>query len=359
MCRKSHQFAFEIGLRRIDDAKALRMGSAGHAGVETLGKGGTLAEACAAVESYYTNCPSQFDLHQWQIECETMRRLIAAYQWRWEGAGVVNVQTEFTFRLPLANPATGKATPVFDLGGKIDGIVRLEDGRLAVKETKFLSEDLDANAPLWRRLRRDAQISTYMIAARKSGYDVQTVLYDTIRKPAISPTAVPILDGEGKKIVLDATGERIRNATGKKDWRQTGDSDKGWTIQVRPMTVEEFGDKLTNDIAERPDWYFARREIARLDGDLAETEAEIWSIQQDIRDAQKSGHWYRTATKNTCQWCAYDAICDTPIDPRLPPIGYEIIYDLHPELLLGDTSHVSTSITPETATACSAESVGT
>lgn len=331
-CRKAHYFGYELGLRKIDDARALRMGSAGHAGVESLGNGGTIADACAAVESHYTNCPQQFDLYQWQIEYETMRRLVCAYQWRWANDGIKNVRTEFAFQHPLVNPSTGAATPIFDLAGKIDGIIELEDGRLAVKETKFLGEDLGADGSLWRRLRRDSQISIYMIAARKSGFDVSTVLYDCIRKPSISAVPIPLTDENGIKIVLDSSGERIRNASGKKKWRQTGDTERGWIIQTRPMTIREWGDRLTKDIVERPDFYFVRKEIPRLDGDLAETESELWEVQLAIREAERSGHWFRTVNRNTCPFCAFDSVCDNPVNPKSPPIGFEILSNVHPEL---------------------------
>lgn len=52
-CRKRHWFAYEIGLRRETDAKALRMGSAYHDGLEVLGNGGTLEAAQDAVTQRY------------------------------------------------------------------------------------------------------------------------------------------------------------------------------------------------------------------------------------------------------------------------------------------------------------------
>jgi hypothetical protein len=93
---------------------------------------------------------------------------VCGYQWRWAGARLEVVATEQAFRVPLVNPATGKATPTFELAGKIDGIVRLEDGRLAVKESKTCSEDLGADSDYWRRLRIDHQITLYMLAARRA-----------------------------------------------------------------------------------------------------------------------------------------------------------------------------------------------
>jgi hypothetical protein len=267
------------------------------------------------------------------------------------------VLVETGFQLPLINPATGKATPSFDLAGKIDGIVKLEDGRYAVKESKLLGEDISPDGSLWRRLRRDSQVSIYLIAARKMGHAVDTVLYDVCKKPGIAPTDVPILDENGLKIVLDSTGERVRNASGKKDWRQTADKEKGYVLQTRPMTTTEWGEKLTADIMERPDYYFSRVEIPRLDQDIAETEAELWEIQLAIRDAQKTGHWYRTTGKNTCVYCAYDSICDRKLEPGEIPEGFEILGTKHPEL--EGELNVSSSCSPAAASPIFAEARAT
>jgi hypothetical protein len=317
------------------------MGSAFHAGVEMLGRGEPIAEACWHVGHAYDDMPESFDAYEWAIERETVLRFVCAYEWRWSTMKLESIQTEHAFRLPLINPATGKSTPSFDLAGKIDGIVRLEDGRLAVKETKFLSDDVGPDSDLWRRLRMDAQISLYIHAARKIGYDVSTVLYDVARKPSISPCPVPLVDESGTKIVLDQSGERVKTKDGKK-WRQTGDAELGYVLQTRPMTVEEWGEKLTADIIERPDFYFARVEVPRLDQDVAEFQSELWDVQLAIREAQKTGRHYRTVSKQ-CVYCPYFAICSENQVVRAdnPPIGFVVLSNRHPEL--GEENHVNLS----------------
>lgn len=342
-CRKKHYFSYELAMRPITDAKALRQGSAFHSGIAALGEGKSVEEACELAGKHYLDMPSHFDEYDWLIERETVLRTVCAYSWRWSTMPLEYVLVETGFQLPLINPATGKATPSFDLAGKIDGIVRLEDGRLAIKESKFLGEDISHDGSLWRRLRRDSQVSIYVIAARRMGHDVDTVIYDVARKPTIAPTDVPILDENGLKIVLDSTGERVRNTTGKKEFRQTADKEKGYVLQTRPMTVQEWGEKLTADIVERPDYYFCRTELPRLDGDLAETEQELWEIQLAIRDAQKTGHWYRTTNKNTCPFCPYDSICDRKLEPGEVPEGFEILETKHPELDIERKENVSHS----------------
>lgn len=360
-CRKKHYYSYELGLRRIEEARALRMGSAFHAGIEQLGHGKGVRAACEAVRAYYTHCPDHFNAYDWAIECETILRLVCAYEWRWNGAAIQYVKTEFAFQLPMINPETGKSTPIFDLAGKIDGIVRLEDGRLAVKETKTMSEDIGPDSAVWRRLRMDLQISLYIHAARRMGFAVDTVLYDVVRKPAIAPTPVPLLDDDGLKIVRDAAGERVRNTTGKKEWRQTGDNDKGYILQTRPMRVEEWGAKLTDDIVSRPDFYFARVEIPRMDQDIEEAQAELWDVQQAIREAQRSGRWYRTVDRNTCPYCSYFNICSTnqQVQANSPPLGFEFVADVHPELeVVNDNGNIATeSATGDSATEADAEVV--
>jgi hypothetical protein len=350
-CRRKHHFAYELGLRRIDDAKALRMGSAFHEGIEKLGKGMGLDEACQAVRGKYSKPPLFMDSYEWLMEMETVLRLVCAYQWKWESSQLEHIAVELQFQLPLVNPETNKPTPHFNLAGKIDAIVKLEDGRLAVKESKLLGDDISQESDLWRRLRIDHQISLYMLAARQLGYPVATVLYDVTRKPTIAPTAVPILDELGAKIVLSEFGNRVKTERGQ--WRQTGDKEKGFVLQTRQMNQEEWGEKLTADICERPDYYFARVEVARLDQDLDEYRAELWDIQQTIREAQKKNRWYRTVNKQTCSYCAYFQICANAQNiGTVAPEGFEFVYDRHPELGRNNGN----SSTPETAPICAATS---
>lgn len=340
VCRKRHEFAYELAIRPRLDSKALRMGSAYHSGLEAFGKGGSLTDAVEAVRASYGNCPEQFGLQDWLMECETVARLVCGYEWRWRNEPLKNVATEQSFELPLLNPATGAASKVFHLAGKIDGIVEETGGRLLVKESKLYGDDIGMESDLWKRMRFDHQVSLYVVAARRLGYPVEGVLFDLGRKPTIQTTAVPLLDELGCKIVLDAHGERVR--TGNKLWRQTGDKEKGYTLQTRPMTVEEWGDKLNNDIAERPDFYYARHEIARLDQDLDEFQAELWDIQTTLREAQRSGRWYRTANKNTCGFCPYFNLCASGFDASRDalPEQFERVDDCHPEL---ERTHVDSA----------------
>ena len=331
-CRKRHWYAYEVGLRPTLDAKALRMGHAYHAGLEAHGLTGDVGEAVEAIRAEYRYCPAQIDSTDWRVEEETLVRLFCGYAWRWQDDRLTHLAPEAGFQIPLVNPATGAASKLFDLAGKIDGIVEMEDGRQAVKESKLFGESLDSGSDIWERLRFDHQLSFYVIAVRELGHNVSSVLFDVTRKPTIKRKEVPCLDQQGRKIVLDRHGMRQFKKNGEP--YIPGDSKKGWVLQKQMMSVEEWGEHLNEDITERPDYYYARVEVPRLDNELEECRAEAWDIQQTLREAQRGNRWYRTCNRNTCPYCPYKGPCLSGFDPRVDPLpdGFEYVEDRHPEL---------------------------
>lgn len=339
-CRKRYQWSYVLGIRPEYDGRALRMGSATHDGLDVFRVTGDVDHALYAARKHYEHCPEQFNLHDWEIERETVAALVNGYAWRWGDANLHVSASEQSFQIRLVNPATDSPSTSFDLAGKIDGIVRLEDGRLAVLESKTVSEDIAWDSDYWTRLQLDGQPTIYMIGARGINYDVATVLWDAIRKPTIKPTAVAVVDDLGAKIVLDAQGNRVKTERGQ--WRQTGDTAKGYVLQQRDMTPDEWSKKLTTDIGERPDYYFQRREIPRLDSEIEECRAELWDLQKTIKAAENEGRWFRTVAHNTCGTCPYWALCSSKYNPAdTLPAGFIVVQDLHPELK-EDTDGITT-----------------
>lgn len=352
-CRRAHWFSYELGIRREVDAKALRMGSAYHNGLEVLANGHELETALECASLSYAAAPDNFDDWEWKIEEMTVRALLSGYFWRWMDSGIRYICAEQKFNLKIKHPKTQRSVTGWEWAGKIDAIVELVDLRLAVKENKLLSESLDSDSDLYRRLQIDSQISGYIVAAREMGYPVDTVLYDVTRKPTIKPTDIPLLDQDGLKVVLDRTGTRVLTKQGKP--RQTADTELGYVVVSRKMTPDEWGEKIVADIGERPDYYYARREIPRLDKDLEEWKAEMYEVQRTISEAQKYNRWFKTVSKNTCDHCPYFGLCSTGFDPQSGtlPVGFVRVDDVHPELRGSDvhsTPPVQTTDAPwETA----------
>lgn len=343
-CQRKHYFRYELGIRRIGDSRPLRMGKAVHIGLDSRAQGGSRDEAilaaCAAYEVLPDWANSDDLMREWMVERETVAALLAGYFWYWESRTDLSpeinpveiIESERAFVHPIRNPETGATTPLFRNAGKRDRIVRLADGRVAVIEAKTTGDSVAVDSDYWVGLRVDDQISRYLNSAKDDGHQAVTVLYDVLHKPGIKPTNIPLLDGDGTKIVLDAAGERVRTKDGKK-WRETGDTALGYVLQTRPETAEEYGKRLLADITERPDFYYARREIPRLQADLDDFALSLWQRQQQIRDAQRNGRWFRNSDACTAMGrCEYIDICHNcaPLDPL--PAGFERVQDIHPEL---------------------------
>lgn len=295
-CLRKHYLSYELRMKPIDSGAPLRMGSAFHLGLEAYDKTAIASDGHRAIiDNYYANRPQWADGDEWDVECEKVVNLYLGHVWRWHLDRYDVVATEREFSIPLIHPTTGEEHERFQLAGKIDRIVRLPDGRLAVQEYKTTSDDLAPDSNYWRRLRIDSQISLYVMAARSLGFDVETVIYDVTRKPAIRPKLV----------------KTVRE------------------------TSHEYGKRLYGDIMERPDFYFARHEIPRLDADLEDFAAELWQIAGTLGDCQEHGRWFRnTAACLAPYQCVYFNVCTNGIDPAVDgvPAGFEIADTPHLEL---------------------------
>lgn len=320
-CLRRHCLRYEYGLRAERDALPLRIGSAFHAGKEADDLG---IDAIERVRG--------FELDPY--EEELVVRMLMGHRWRWEKDEYEVIATEQGFELPLRNPETGAPTPNWRIAGKIDRIVRLADGRLALQEYKTTSDDIAPGSDYWVKLRLDQQISLYFLAAREMGFDVQTIVYDVTRKPTLRPSKLPVLDDNKMKIVLDADGARVRTKDQKK-WRESADSAAGHVLQTRIETPDEYGERINEEIALWPFHYYQRVEIPRLEQDLEQFRHELWWQQRALREAQLTGRWFRnsSACVTTTYTCEYLGICEQNLTNESPaPNGFVKVENIHPEL---------------------------
>jgi len=297
-CPRKHYLRYELGLRPAETGYALRVGSAFHAALEAADKGLDPGEAIGQrLEDPYdlAMVAAMFDAHQRQYADQHL----------------VPVASEQRFDLPLINPSTGWPTTVWRLAGVADRIVQLQDGRLALMEYKTTSRDFSPGAEYWLRLRMDQQLSIYVLAARSMGYDIQTILYDVTRRPGLRPyKATPPEKRQYKKDGTLYASQRAEDET-----------------------PGEYAKRIAEDIAFRPDYYFARIEIARLEQDIEACALELWQQQIAIRTAQNSGHWYRNPGACFSPFaCEYLPVCENSDLETTTPTGYVRSDLIHPEL---------------------------
>ena len=282
-CPRRHYWRYEVGLHALMDGMALRFGSVWHRAMECRWQGRPVADAFLEAVRDRT-----FD----EITLATLAGLLGAYYARYEEIEIVKeLHPEVEFRLPLAGSRT------FDAAGKIDGLGVLHDGRLALIEHKTCGTDIAPDSDYWLRLRFNQQVYQYVLAARALGWDVQVVIYDVTRKPSIK--------------------------------------------QKQNETAEAFGDRLVADAKERPEFYFARREVPILDQDLAEFEVQRLALSRQIlffrsaaRNARRPEHgWPRNCNEMTCKFCEFEGFCmqNYSFDPAAPLAGFRV-GPVNPEL---------------------------
>ena len=261
------------------------------------------------------------DPREWACEGQIVAALLRGYFEYWRLDLWKVIASEQVFDLPIINPATGAEGKIFRLGGKLDKIVMLPDGRLALVEFKTASSP---NEDYWNRLKIDTQISEYFHAARRLGYDIQTVIYDVTAKPGLRPyKATPMEDRKYTKEKRDKQGNITEPSRLYANLREADE------------TPAEYGARVAADIAAYPEQYFFRREIPRLEGDLLEYEYELWQTQQLTRECQKAGRWFRNPSACLHPFpCEYREICFQGLNPvEQLPEGFVTVPYVHQELL--------------------------
>ena len=341
-CRRKFYFAYEKGWRPICEIETLRFGEIIHFGIDAMAKYLTLAEIETEVRSRYEFSESELKtlpdannaITKLRYECETAICLLKGYWSAWWESTVQIIQSESVFNLPIINPETGGTSRTFEQGGKRDRLAKLPDGRLALVETKTTSENIEPGSDYRNVLGLNSQICMYFEAYQAEGIDVETTLYDVIKKPSIRPSLVALTDEAGLKIVLDTDGNRVCKKDGEP--RQTADTEKGYVLQTREMTPQEWSAKLTADIASRPEFYFQRFEVPLLQTDREQFRTELWEISQDLLACRNKGRWYRN-TSSCRQWnrlCSYYPLCSGQLSSdNGVPTGFRVADILHEELV--------------------------
>jgi len=341
-CKRKDYLAYELGLRPDRTAKPLRIGSAVHLGLDYANQRQMGVDEWetktdqdiiqAVLDKYTEHTPENHEyMDDFRYEVATIAALLAGYFWRWSAMPLDFVASEEKFDLPIINP-DGNAMTAMRSAGMMDARVMLV-GRMALKETKTTSDDISPESDYWGTLRIDSQISDYYNACLDMGYPIETVLYDVIKKPTIKPRSIPVLDAEGLKQVYDrTTGERVANKNGS--FKQSVSDKETQYLETRKENPSEFTSRILDDIYERPDFYYARKEIPRLQDDLDEARYEHWQVAKSILESRRHGRWPRNtgACKNFNTKCPYYELCRGNYKPGDAVQGFVYVNDVHQEL---------------------------
>jgi len=273
-----------------------------------------------------------------------LRAMCLAYHCRWAGdrARWRVLHVEVKFRAPIINPATGKPSRLYELSGRIDLIVQdIETGQVWIVEHKSSGADLSPSSTYWLRLRLDPQISIYVAGARTLGLDPVGVIYDVVGKPDREPLRATPPDrrkytqgkgcklcggkvgvkGDGLKRPLERKHEPCNDCDGMIDAHRRGDPphcfecgtdwpcdysknppaqkpcpacDNGWMHGEAPRLYADqreedespgaFGLRCFADLLNPDRALLHRREVARLDDEMAEHAHDVWQTAKDAHE---------------------------------------------------------------------------
>jgi hypothetical protein len=124
-CQRKYLYAYEQRKRAVTDVIALRFGSVFHVGLEVWWTTVNIAQATAAMRASYLK--HEID----PIDAIKAEELLLGYHVRWQNEPLHVLAVEAEFVAPLMNPKTGAPSKTWELGGKIDAIVRAPEAASA------------------------------------------------------------------------------------------------------------------------------------------------------------------------------------------------------------------------------------
>lgn len=354
-CPKRYFYRYILGLSPVEDTDALRIGSNYHrvqeiydaepGGVcECMQDGEPQLRACLCVlcegtgvnpqdpmdavirhlNERYSVPPLSKTVEEWETERITILYTLIGYRWYYGLCdSVYEVESlEQSFDIPLLSPITG-AKLKGRLRGKIDRVFACGDNRF-VHDYKSTSKAIDPDSSFWSHLTLDTQTRLYTYAASQLGLGMCGVLYDAWHKPGIKPKKLS--QSDSKKFV--ASGEYCGQKFDVKAGDETGTywvddtiatvepGKKLGTFAIRE-TPEMFGARLLQDIYERPEFYFARKELVHHAASIEAFQKQLFCIYKALRYMQHGGEWWGWEDESQCEAtfkCPYIEFCYNNIE---------------------------------------------
>ena len=218
-----------------------------------------LARVSTWLHQQYATVPASKTTDEWVVERETLANAIAGWLWLYQNDGLETLEREQHFSLSV------RFDPDVQLVGKIDRLVKWNN-RTLISEAKSTGKSIDSDSNYWDHLLLDTQINMYLLAGRRFNPPVDGVLYDVFRRPSI----------------------RLK----------------------QKETPDEYGKRLLQDITDRPTFYFARREIARLDQQLDRFNNELEQLARSIQNMMRDKTWFHCEGQCEATWhCPFLKIC--------------------------------------------------
>jgi hypothetical protein len=254
------------------------------------------------LNAQYDVPPVSKTVEEWETEKITILYTLSGYRWWYENQDKdYTVESlEQNFDIPLVSPHTNHQLQA-KLVGKIDRVFSAGEYNTFVHDYKSTSKSIDPDSTFWSHLRLDTQTRLYTLAAAQLDLGMVGVLYDAWHKPGIKPKKLSQADSKKFVETGEYCGEKfdVETLTDEEGWKikingKDGGYDPGkkeGTFAIRE-TPEMFGARLLQDITERPEFYFARKEIVHTADDIEAFRRQLVSIYYTIKHMKKTDGWF-------------------------------------------------------------------
>lgn len=303
-CPRADWHRYEQGLVSVTpEPVATALGTAVHAGLEAWWTAWQVAEGLDALAGAMVALRSSEALQADDFAMAKASAMLAAYDLRWSrwAAGVTVLGVEVPFRTALRHPVTGLSARTWEVAGKIDLLLELADGRVALVDHKTTSADARAGSDYSRRLTLDPQVSTYFLGCEALGTPADLALWDVIRKPDVRP----LLATPPEKREYTKPRDRACKECGKKKsapaphfdddagaWCANGrvQTDPGGALKSgqreHDETPEAYQERCMAALADDgPESALSHIEVVRSD---AEVEAHGWALWHTVREIEET-----------------------------------------------------------------------
>ena len=275
-CHRMDYYRSRLGLEPVEVNQNFALGTAMHNAIALWDTGTPPDEAIVAAITG-TRCDEK--------NIAVLHGLFAGYCHRYhEDANLCTHQPEVRIESHVTGLRGWRSVAI------IDDLATTQTGKKILFERKTTSEDVSDTSEYWERVRHDTQVLYYSLELALQRINVQSIWWDAIRKPTIR--------------------------------------------QKQNETLEEYSARLALDCQERPDFYFARREMPILENDLAIFAEERKNVclqiaeneRREKRFANPCRAWARCGiNKKNCGGCEFRRFCfnNIEIEPGQIPDGFQ------------------------------------
>jgi hypothetical protein len=212
------------------------------------------------------------------------RALMVGYDRMFANNPYLPIAVEHYSESAIINPETLASSRTFRAAGKLDVVAEYGSRRILI-DHKTTSDDItDPSGTYWQQLQIEGQVNHYMLLEWHNGRKIDEAVWDVMRKPSISPKK--ITKAEQRAVVAH---RRYFDCAMSMETLEA--------VQVEPReTLEMYEARLVHDCTvERPERYFQRRTIPRLDSEILEYAAELWEHGQEILHARNTNRHARNS----------------------------------------------------------------